>query len=157
VHAAPAQLIEADFLAPSASLEGPFDAVCLLGNTIMTIADIDDALALFQRMRVLIGADGCIILDDCPHDFWPELTEGNWQSGISEDRSMQMVWSRGDAVFVLRSGDAIDPECWSPRRTDRQFRLWSMGALRLVAAATGLSGPEREVESGLLVLRREPA
>ena len=91
-------------------------------------------------------------MDDCPHEYWPELTEGNWQSGLAEDGAAQLVWAPGDSVFSLRCGTAVDPDCWEPRDGDRRLRLWSVGALDLLAALAGLSASSRPVGEGLLIM-----
>lgn len=151
----PAPLLRADFLAEWPRLEGNFDAVCLLGNTIMTVADVDEAVRLMQRIRGKLSAGGLFIIDDCPHDFWPELADGNWTSGLTEDGTAQLLWREGDAVFTLRLGAEVDAEAWAFKASDRVYRLWTMGALRLAAKAAGLSGPQRVADGGLLIMRRE--
>ncbi|UCD74229.1 MAG: class I SAM-dependent methyltransferase [Phycisphaerales bacterium] len=149
-----ARLLRDDFLEDWPALDGTFDAVCLLGNTIMTVAEIDDAVRLMQRIGTVLGEDGVLVIDDCPGDFWPELTEGNWTSGISEDGSAQLLWEEDDAVFALRFGDEVDAECWRFKPTDRLCRLWTFGALRLTTRLAGLSDPTRVADGGLLTARR---
>ena len=153
-HNLSALLLRADFLEDWPALNKSFDAVCLLGNTIMTVADVDEAVHLMQRLCEVLADGGLFIVDDCPHDFWPELTEGNWTSGISEDGSAQLLWREGDSVFALRCGEEVDADEWHFKPADRLYRLWTMGALRLAARAAGLSGPERVAEGGLLIMRR---
>ena len=97
---------------------------------------------------------GAFVTDDCPQEFWPELTGGNWQSGLSPDGTMQMVWEPDDAVFALRHGADIDVNCERPRSTDTRLRLWSAGALRLAGRVAGLSTPRHLPEAGLLVMGR---
>lgn len=149
-----AELVHADFLAgPETLPAGPFDFVLCLGNTFMTVADVDRAVELLRGSAGVLAADGRFVLDDCPGDFWPELTEANWQSGLSPDGDVQIVWSESDAVFAIRQGSAIDTESWNVRAGDRTQRLWSDGALRLAARLAGLSGPHRHDDAGLLTLR----
>jgi len=131
---------------------GPFDAVLCLGNTFMTIADVEVAARLLARVRDALAPGGCFIIDDCPRDFWPELTEGNWLSGVSPDGDAQLVWDPGDALFAIRRGADVDTGSWTPRPGEPVFRLWSDGALRLLARAAGLSAPERDA-APLLVMR----
>lgn len=148
-----AELRQADF----AAMDWPadmFDAVLCVGNTFMTIADVDAAVAIMQRIRAALRPGGALILDDIPHDLWPELTEGNWLSGLSEDGQLQMVWSPSDAVFTVRRGKAVDPDCWEFKAQDQRYRLWCEGALRLAARLAGLSAPAQIPQSGLLVLTR---
>lgn len=147
-----ADLRDRDFLDAAPWPDGPFDAVLCLGNTLMTIADVEVAADLLRRAGAALGPAGVVLLDDCPHDFWPELTEGNWATGLAEDGSMQMIWAPGDAVFTIRTGDDVDEASWSIAPEDRLFRLWSLGAVRLAAVAAGLSGPAHDAEAGLLIL-----
>ncbi len=149
-----AELIEADFLDPWPRLPGRFDAVCCLGNTLMTVADVDQAVELLGRAAQALSDSGVFITDDCPAEFWPQLTGGNWQSGLSPDGTMQMVWEPDDAVFALRYGAQIDLDCDRPRPTDTRLRLWSAGALRLAGRVAGLSTPRHLPEAGLLVMGR---
>ncbi len=129
----------------------PFDAVLLLGNTFMTIAELDDAVALVRRVRERLAPHGRFILDDLPQDLWPELTEGNWQSGISEDETSQLIWAADDQVFTIRQNERVDPEAWSLRPQDRRFRLWTMSGLTMLARLTGLSDPRHDAAHGLIL------
>ena len=150
-----AVLHECDFLEPwpeqLCADPGTLDAVLCLGNTFMTVHDVDQAVALLQRCAALLKPDGVIMLDDLAGEHWSELTEGNWLSGVSDDGEAQLVWADDDAVFALRTGGAVDDQCWTLRGDDRRLRLWTAGSLRLAARAAGLSGPCR-LESGHLVL-----
>jgi SAM-dependent methyltransferase len=134
-----------------------FDAVCCLGNTFMTIVDVDDARALLRRAAEALEPDGRFIIDDIPADLWSELTEGNWCSGLSDDPQAQIVWHPTDAVFAVRYGDRVDPGSRDLKEGDRRFRLWTDGALALAAAGSGLSAPWRGAERGLLIMRRSGA
>ncbi|MDY7110192.1 MAG: class I SAM-dependent methyltransferase [Planctomycetota bacterium] len=152
---ADADLIEGDFRREADLPAGPFDAVLCLGNTFMTIVDVEEAVTLLQRVRRRLVPGGAFVIDDCPHDFWPELTEGNWTAGLSEDGAMQLVWDGGDSIFTLRRGEAVNPQDWNIRPGERIFRLWLDGALRLAARAGGLSAPQRLPDTPLLAMRRE--
>jgi SAM-dependent methyltransferase len=134
-----------------------FDAVLCLGNTLMTLTDVDRAVELLTRIRALLSPRGAFVIDDIPADLWPELTEGNWLSGISQDGRAQLVWSRTDAVFTLRQGRSINQRKWTLSPTDRPLRLWTDGCLQLLARASGLSPPVRYEASGLLIMGRGPA
>ncbi len=107
------RLLLADFFDPWPEGLGDFDVVCCLGNTFMTVADVDQAAALLRRATRVLVPGGAFIMDDCPHQCWPELTEGRWLSGTAEDGSAQLIWDSADAVFVLRTGAEVDPDCWS--------------------------------------------
>ncbi|MHC4991376.1 MAG: class I SAM-dependent methyltransferase [Planctomycetota bacterium] len=148
------RLLEADFAKVWPEDLGSFDVVCCLGNTMMTVVDVDEAVDLLARVASRLEPDGCFVMDDVPHLFWPELAEGHWQSGVSEDGTMQMIWTPGDAVFVLRTGRDVDPDDWRIRASDRRLRLWSWGALRLTGRLAGLSAMERRERGGLLIMRR---
>jgi SAM-dependent methyltransferase len=133
---------------------GLFDAVCCLGNTMMEVVELDAAVALLRRAAAALHPGGAFIMDDCPHLFWPELVDGHWQRGVSEDGLLQMVWAEGEVVFALRRGAAIDPASWQPRAGDRRFRLWTLDLLRLAGALAGLSAIEPISDAGLLIMRR---
>lgn len=152
------ELLQCDFLHSKAGEWSPrgerFDAVLCMGNTFMTIVDVADAVALLERVRSVLRADGLFIIDAIPQEHWPELIEGNWQAGTSGDGAVQMVWARDDAVFALREGERVNEESWEPVADDRPLlRLWTMGCLRLAAKAAGLSGPEHVASANLLVFR----
>jgi SAM-dependent methyltransferase len=132
---------------------GPYDAVLCLGNTFMTVANVDGAVDLMRRVAATLTDDGAFIIDDIPSDFWPELTGGAWQTGLSEDGALQMVWDEADAVFALRSGAAVAGGDWRIGDGERRFRLWTDGSLRLAARAAGLSAPQRRFPEHLLVMR----
>lgn len=134
--------------------EHAVDLVFCLGNTFMQIADVDDAAHVLQQAAAALRPGGLVVLDDIAGDFWPEVAEGYWQSGISEDGHSQMVWAADDALFALRWGDAVDAQCWRFRPDDRVCRLWSMGALGLLARLANLSAPRRLMRGHLLALRR---
>lgn len=148
-------LIEADFLqwVRDAHHHEPFDAILCVGNTFMTIADIDDAIDLLKNVKRLLARDGLFILDDLPHDLWPQLAEGNWSAGISEDGSMQLVWHSDDSIFTVRRGRRVNPESWTLEKDDDLYRLWTSGGLRLASRLVGLSEPNRLAKAGLLILR----
>lgn len=152
-------LVHGDFLTEPWPLPAPgADAILCLGNTFMTIADLDAAIALLARAAGALAPGGVLLLDDLPHDLWPEVTEGNWQSGISEHPDedgtlMQMVWHPHDSVFTIRTGDRVDESCWTLKPDDRLLRLWTSSALALAARLAGLSEPEHDEPHGLLIFR----
>ncbi len=150
---ADARLVAGDFAASWPVPGETLDAVLCLGNTFMTIADVDRAVELLRAARAALAPGGAIAIDDCPRDFWPEVAGGNWQAGLSPDGTEQMVWAESDAVFALRRGARVDPDDWTIGPDDRPLRLWSDGALRLAARAASLSAPERITAAHLLVMR----
>lgn len=155
---AKAELVLCDFLrdwpGELNALRGKCDAALCVGNTFMTIVDVDEAARLLVRVKELLNERGIIIIDAIAQEYWPELAEGNWQAGVSEDEKVQMVWAADDAVFALRLGAAVDCEQWELQPGDRKLRLWTMGCLRLAGRLAGLSGPERLEGANALVFRR---
>ena len=133
---------------------GSFDAVLFLGNTMMEIVDPMVARSVFMSIAQRLKPGGFLAIDDFPITLWEELTEGNWGTGIDDDGSMQMIWEPGEPVFVLRRGEEVDAECWTPQGSDRRFRLWSMGELRLLGSLAGLDGPTSSPGGGLLLMNR---
>jgi len=136
------------------SIDGALDMVLCLGNTLMTIVDVEQAIAIFMSASMLLADGGTIVIDDIPGEFWPEVTEGYWQNGISDDGAMQMVWAPDDAVFSIRTDDAVDETSLELIPDDRTFRLWTLDALQLLARASGLSAPRVDRECGLIVFRK---
>ncbi len=98
---------------------------------------------------------GMFVLDDCPGELWPELTGGNWTSGVSDAGDLQLVWHATDALFVLRHGPDVDIGTDEPVPGEKLLRLWTDGALHLAARLAGLSVPIRVPDAHLLTLRRE--
>jgi SAM-dependent methyltransferase len=153
---AEAELLSADFLDDDVSSDGPVDLISCLGNTFMTITDVDQAVGLMRRIAGWLAPTGVFVIDDIPADMWPELTEGNWPSGMSPDGDAQLVWHPSDALFALRTGDEVDASNWSIRPDEPRYRLWTDGALRLATALAGLSDPQRHPGSHLLIIHRDP-
>ncbi len=130
---------------------GPFDSVICVGHTFMLAWRPREAMALLSRIRPLLGPAGTVILDDFG-PLWREVACGNWQEGISPDGSMQLLWAPGDDSVAIRRGAKVRKSNWCIGAGDQRLRLWSLGELELLAAATGfelLSGT-----IGLTVLRR---
>jgi len=134
-------------------LKETVDAIVCCGQTFMLLADVEQAVDALRLFRSSLSDGGVVIFDDIPGDVWPEVMQGNWVSGISEDASMQFVWADNDAVFAIREGDQINTDSWQIGEDDRQFRLWTMGALKLAAALAGLSAPEVPVAGAVLIMR----
>lgn len=144
----------ADMLDPAADLAHPAglaDAVVCLGNTFAQVSDIADALALLKRLRPLVRPDGLLAIDSIS-PVWDEVAQGNWQAGVSEDGQYELIWAPADAVvwFDRTDGtpDTQDPLCARP------LRLWSLGALRLLAIASGWGEPVESAEECLTVFIR---
>lgn len=128
-------------------------AAWCLGNTFLHFHDVAAAAAMMRRLRDALGAPGWFAIDNLVGDVWRDVAEGNWQEGVSDDSAWQMVWGLGDEVVALRRGDRVDPDDWVIREHDRTLRLWSLGSLRLLAMASGWSGPDPDPTGALLVFR----
>lgn len=122
--------------------DGPADAAVMLGGTLMELVDPLAALALFRALRGAVAPGGWLAVDGSLTEVWDDVAEGAWVTGVSEDGLWQMIWAPGDAVLALRRGDEVDPEDWEIGPGDRLVRLWSLGALRLLASAAGWGAPE---------------
>ena len=142
-----------DFLADWPSDEAAFDLVCCLGNTFMLVDTDEAATSLLQRCAACLAPGGMVVLDDLPGLFVPEVESGNWETGISEDGSLQLIWSDREDVFTVRSGEAVDPDQWSLRDDDVPLRLWRLDSLERVAAAAGLSAVRVDPDGAVLVMR----
>ena len=142
-----------DFLDDWIADEDPFDLVCCLGNTFMLVETDEAASTLLGRCARHLAPGGLVVLDDLPGLFLPEVESGNWETGISEDGDLQLLWSDRDDVFTVRSGDEVDPDQWSLLPGDVPLRLWRPETLHEVAARAGLSAPETDVAGAMLVMR----
>tara|TARA_B100001123_G_scaffold424503_1_gene536084 strand:- start:40 stop:711 length:672 start_codon:yes stop_codon:yes gene_type:complete len=134
-------------------LQPPVDAIICCGQTLMLFAEIEQAIELFRQCKNALKKGGVLIIDDIPGDLWREVAEGRWSEGINSDKTMQMVWSENDTIFAIREGDSINDALWELSDFDRPMRLWTMGALKLLAVCSNLSVPEVSVEGGILVMR----
>ena len=147
-----AQLIEGD-LFDVLPLKQRVEAILCCGETCMLLSDVDQAVEALRLFRETLQDGGIVVIDDIPGNLWPEVAKGGWANGVNEDASMQFVWAENDAVFALREGDEVDQSSWELGEQDRQFRLWTMGALRLAAKLAGLSAPEVPVAGEVLIMR----
>lgn len=134
--------------------KGPFDAVIMLGNTLMEFVDPLATLHLFKEISQRLKEGGSFIIDDFPLTGWREVAVGNWCDGIDETGTMQMVWAEGEPIFALRRDKDVQPENWSVDPNERKFRLWSMGELRLLGGLTGLGEPKHDEEGAVVAMKR---
>ena len=111
-----------------------------------------EAVALLQRIKSCLRPGGKVVIDDIPGDLWPEVTGGGWQEGIDPESGAQLIWANDDAVFTLRSPERADPEDWTLGPEDQRLRLWTAGALELVARAAGYESPQVASDSGVRIL-----
>ena len=115
-------------------LYGPFDAVLLLGNTLMELVSPDEVVGLLHRIKACLSAQGVLIIEDIPGLYWPLLSSGQWGDGEAD--GFRMVWSDRDMIFSLREGQAAQDD--GPLRSDEpQRRLWSESLLQSVLARAG--------------------
>lgn len=115
-------------------LHGPFDAVLLLGNTLMELVSLDQVVGLLHRIKACLSDQGVLIIEDIPGLYWPLLSSGQWGDGEAE--GFRMVWSDRDMIFTLREGEAAQDD--GPLRPDEpQRRLWSESLLQSVLVQAG--------------------
>lgn len=146
----------ADLLDPGLDLSsgGPFRAALCLGHTLLMVHRPADAARLLRAVRRVLAPGGMFITDNFPAPVWAEVARGNWQEGVSQDGSMQMLWAPGDNVIALRRGDEVRRRDRTIRSDDRLLRLWSLGELALLAEASGFTGPEEDRPGGALLIMR---
>lgn len=153
----PPRIIEGDFTlaATLAPIEpGSLDAALCLGHTFMLVHDPAAAVSLLRTLGALLRPGGWFAIDAFTAPLWAEVANGNWQTGISPDGAVQLIWLEGDNALVLRHGAAVDSQCWCVRESDTRYRLWSMGELTLLACAGGWDGPCAAPDDHLIILTR---
>lgn len=144
----------ASFLDPAQrdAIQGTYDAILILGNTLLEVAQVTHCVDLLNWAKSRLNSGGAIILDDFTASLWEEVEAGNWQGGTSEDGSLQLVWAEGDPTIALREGDAVDPDQLRPTPTDKPLHLYSRSELILLTMLTGLNPPRRQPDDFLLFL-----
>ena len=147
-----AELHRGELESPDTWPAGPFDAVVCLGHTFMLLVDERDAVACLRGARERLAPGGWLALDDLPGMLWPVVAAGDWPAGLSEDGEAQMTWASRDAVFAVRTGEAIDPDRGEPGPADERCRLWTDWSLRLAAWLAGFPDPEPCPAQGLFLL-----
>ena len=150
---AKATLVNADCIEWLGSTTDSWNVVCCLGNTLCQFWRLEDAIELLELIRRRLEPGGFLVIDDIPGDLWPELTQGNWQSGVDPDQGRQLVWSSDDPVFAMRSSSNVDENDWDLGPNDDPLRLWTSSCLQLVARIAGYSVPHVPDESSVRVLR----
>jgi len=156
-ESAGAEVRVVDITSPDCRLgfsDGPADAALLLGMTLMELVDPLRALALFRELRKVVRPGGWLAIDGALLEVWDDVAEGAWATGASEDGAWQMIWAPGDAVIAIRRGERVDLDDWEIGEDDRLYRLWSRGALALLAEASGWGPPETVDFRTLLRLER---
>ena len=113
---------------------GPFDAVLLLGNTLIELVSPDEVVGLLRRIKDCLSDQGVLIIEDIPGLYWPLVSSGQWGDGEAD--GFRMVWSDRDMIFSLREGEAAQDD--GPLRPDEpQRRLWSESLLQMVLGRAG--------------------
>lgn len=154
----PIVVAQQDVRSPWRGLHGiRFDAVLLLGNTLMEFAEPGEARRLVRRACARLVPGGRLVIDDLPSSFWPLVASGDWCAGIDGRGEVQMAWSATDETFTLRSGAEVDPARPHPGPGERLFRLWTDGSLRLLVDGLPFGPPQRDAGSNLLWWTRLPA
>ena len=133
---------------------GPYEAILMLGNTLMECVDLHAIRKLFSEVSERLLAGGVFIIDDFPVTLWKEVTEGHWCDGIDEEGGMQMIWSPGEPIFTLRRDDEVDPEHWVIDEGEPRYRLWSMSEISFFATENRLSCPNRDESGCVLIMSR---
>ena len=148
----PVRTRQVDVLAPDSNLahpDGSAQGVLILGNTLALFYDPVACCDLFVRLRAMLSDDGAIYIDHAHDGVWREVAEGNWQEGVSEEGDMRLVWGEGDPIVALRTEE--DAKLGGPIDIrDTPMRLWSWGALRLLAKGSGFSDPQALPEHHLV-------
>jgi len=133
--------------------QSPYDLITCLGHTWMLITNtITAANLLKQIINILNPKTGKFVIDPTPANLWPCLTSGNWQSGIAEDNSTQIIWQKDDNIFALRqTPEEIDPDYQHEfKKSDRLHRLWTIGELNLLAHTANIPQPTTNEKANLI-------
>lgn len=151
-----AGIIDADFTNPrhDARWKGPFDLVLCLGHTWMLVLDDGAAGDVFAAIARRLRPGGALVLDNFPDELQALVESGQWRTGLSEDRSCQMILDARRGLMALRCGGEIDETCEVFRPGDRLCRLWSMRELRALARSAGLHPPRADAAHHLLWFAR---
>ncbi|MCK4872952.1 MAG: class I SAM-dependent methyltransferase [Phycisphaerales bacterium] len=150
------ELLEADIFSGDwpARFEGAFETILCLGNTFLLLHDTSRAGRFMRSVRALLMPGGVFHIDALCHELWREVAEGFWQTGVSEDGSMQLIWQPGDNVIALRHGGEVMPDDDTIRPADRLYRIWSLGEIALLCELSGFDGPIVDTQAHLIGMTR---
>lgn len=145
-------IIDADFtdFRHASRWAGDFNLVLCLGHTWMLVSDDDLATDVLERVAASLVRGGSFVIDNFPGELWPLVESGDWQTGLSEDGSCQMILDAGKGLVALRYDDEIDEECEAFKPTDRLHRLWTMDELGALAGEAGFALPRVDAEHHLI-------
>lgn len=133
-----------NFLAAWTGLRRRFDAVIMLGRTLMTVTTHDHLATLFGQVAKRLTPGGLFVVDDFSTELWREVASGRWREGVSRDGRMQLVWQPGEAIVAVRQGRRVNRRHWAPTRSDQRLRLWTTDDLNHHARSVDLrSAPLR--------------
>ena len=146
------EIIDADFTDPEHANRwtGPFDLALCLGHTMMLVLDEGVAQELFRRLAERLAPGGALVIDNFPDELSALIDSGDWQTGLNEDGSCQMILDAAKRLIALRFDDEVDEECEAFKAEDRLHRLWTMAELRALAASTGFKSPRLDASHHLI-------
>lgn len=142
------KIIDADFtdFRHAPRWAGEYDLAICLGHTWMLVWHDQDAIDLLTRIASTLSSRGTFVIDNFPGELWPLIESGDWQTGLSEDGSCQMILDAAEGLVALRYDEEIDEECEEFKETDHLHRLWTMEELAALAGEAGLKPPRVDGE-----------
>lgn len=129
---------------------GPFDLILCLGHTWMLMDDDAEAGETLAQIALQLRSGGSFLIDNFPAELWALVHAGDWQTGVSEDGSCQMILDAERGLIALRYDAEIDEQCESFKADDHLHRLWTMEQLARLAQAAGLQPPRVDAEHHLI-------
>jgi len=146
------KIIDADFtdVRHAPRWGGEYDLAICLGHTWMLVCNEQEALDLLTRIADTLIPRGSFVIDNFPGELWALVESGDWQTGLSEDGSCQMILDAGGGLVALRYDDEIDEECEEFKETDRLHRLWTMDELAALASDAGFRPPRVDAAHHLI-------
>lgn len=150
--AAKVNIIDADFtdFRHASRWVGEFDLVMCLGHTWMLVSDDDLAADVLERVAASLVRGGSFVIDNFPGELWPLVESGDWQTGLSDDGSCQMILDAEQGLVALRYDDEIDEECEEFKSTDRLHRLWTTNELGALGDEAGFAPLRIDAEHHLI-------
>lgn len=143
--------------ASALDLKQRFAAALLCNRSLACFHSHRQAWGLFQSVSQHLLPGGLFLIDNLCTALWGEIANGHYGDGMASDASEQMFFLPGENRFIWRRGSAVDPESWSPKPSDRVFRLWSLNEVALAAAGSRLITLELSNDAPFIVLQAPPA
>ena len=146
------EIVDADFTDPEhhARWSGPFDLVLCLGHTWMLVLEDEVADDVFAQVAERLARGGAMVIDNFPDELWALVESGDWQTGLNEDGSCQMILDVPQRLIALRYDEEVDESCEVFRDGDRLHRLWTVEELALFSRAAGLEVPRHDAAHHLI-------